>query len=287
VVAGFSDPRVRHVRRDVDIGFVENFERSLEGVTTDYVTVLPDDDLMRPQKLEIAVRIMDANPSAGLLHSRFDDVDPKDRILRSNVDPTRGRLVGDTVEPGHRFIRSAIRTGSHVAFPTNFVRTAALPSPRFDPADGLAIDLGLWLHLALDWDVAFVAAPLAAVRNHGSMLSSTAGFFRGDRYVEGVAMIRQARDVKMRFLQDHGSRFADRNRLVRDAQLASRRDMQHAVWNLRVASGQVAPSLKALVEGIRHEPSMLVDPATYGLAGAILVGPAVAEPVRARIFGPP
>src|SRR4051812_3353238 len=145
VVESFADPRIRYVRREADIGFAANFERSLHDLETDYVTMLPDDDLMRPRKLEVAVPVLDANPRAGLLHSRYDEVDADGRPLRSNVDPTRGRLAGDTVESGHRFIREALRTSRHVVFPTVLLRTAALPEPRFDPTGGLAIDLGLWL----------------------------------------------------------------------------------------------------------------------------------------------
>ena len=287
VVAGFAaeDRRVRHVRRDRDIGFVANFERSLEDLRTDFVTLLPDDDVMRPQKLEVGVAIMDANPRVGLLHSRFDEIDRDGRPLRSDVDPTHGRLRADAIEPGVAFIREAVSTSRHVVFPTAFVRTAALPSPRFVPADGLAIDLGLWLRIALDWDVAFVARPLAAVRSHGTMLSSSSGFFSRGRYVQGFDMVRLARDAKVRFLLAHGSRLPDRDRLLREAERVARRHMLGAVWNLRVGAGRLGPSVRMLAGGIRAEPRLLADPTTYGLAAALLLGPAVGEPVRERLYG--
>src|SRR5207249_2282391 len=132
--------------------------------------------------------------------------------------------------------------------------TAALPTPRFDPRDGLAIDLGLWLRVSLDWDVAFVASPLAAVRSHGSMLSSSAGFFARDRYVQGLDMVRVAHDAKVRFLEANGSRFPDRDALLREADRLARRHMLGAVWNLRVGTGRVGPPLGMLAEGIRGEP---------------------------------
>src|SRR5439155_12613715 len=97
-VARIDDPRVRYVHRGTDIGFVANFEQSMRDVATEYATILPDDDLMRPGKLEAAVAVMDANRGVGLLHSRFDEIDPDDRPLRSNVDPTWGRLPADTAE---------------------------------------------------------------------------------------------------------------------------------------------------------------------------------------------
>jgi glycosyltransferase involved in cell wall biosynthesis len=286
VVAAFADPRIRYDRRPHDIGYAANFEQALRDVTTDYVTILPDDDVARPRKLEVAVQVMDANPKVGLLHSRYDEIDPADRLLRSNVDPTRGRLRTDTVETGERFIREAVRTSRHVVFPTAFLRTAALPSPRFDPRDDLAIDLGLWLRVALDWDVAFVAEPLAAVRSHGSMLSSTAGFFAHDRYVQGFDMVRMARDAKVRFLRSNEARFPDVDLLLDEAERVARRHMLGAVWNLRVGAQRVRPSLGMLARGIRTEPRLLGDPATYGVLGAIFLGPTIGERARARLYRP-
>jgi glycosyltransferase involved in cell wall biosynthesis len=285
VVEGFGDARIRYVRRPTDIGFAANFERSMDDVDTDYVTLLPDDDLMLPYKLERAVEVMDAHPRAGLLHARYDEIDARGAPLRRNVDPTKGRLAGDAVEPGHRFIREAIRTSRHVVFSTAFLRTAALPTPRFDPRGGLAIDLGLWLRVALDWDVAFVASPLATVRIHSTMLSSTAGFFSDRNYVQGFDMVRQARDVKLAFLREHGARFPDREQLRIEADRVARRHMLGAVWNLRTGAGRITPSIRMLGEGIRREPRLLYWPSTYGLVGAILVGPGIAEPVWSRLHG--
>ena len=115
------------------------------------------------------------------------------------------------------------------------------------------------------------------------MLSSSAGFFARDRYVQGLDMVRVAHDAKVRFLEANGSRFPDRDALLREADRLARRHMLGAVWNLRVGTGRVGPPLWMLAEGIRGEPRLLADPTTYGVLGAIFLGPALGERARARL----
>ncbi len=49
---------------------------------------------------------------------------------------------------------------------TALIRVAALPEPPFDQDEFPAIDFGMWLRMALDWEMAFVAEPLAGYRIH-------------------------------------------------------------------------------------------------------------------------
>ena len=102
---------------------------------------------------------------------------------------------------------------------------------------------------------------------------------------EGKQALKMTRLSCHRFLRSNEARFPDVDRLLEDADRVARRHMLGAVWNLRVGGGRVSPSLGMLARGIRTEPRLLGDPATYGVLGAIFLGPAVGERARSRLYG--
>src|SRR5215218_7254519 len=104
VVAGFDDPRVRYIRLDENIGLVGNHNQMLERVETEYVLILPDDDLAYPELLETTVPVLDANRRAGMVHAGLDMIGPDGGVLTADVNWTLG-LKSDTVETGADFIR--------------------------------------------------------------------------------------------------------------------------------------------------------------------------------------
>ena len=147
VIAGIRDPRVRSFRQRTNQGWLGNCNAALEGVDTEYVLLLGDDDVMTPGALERAVAVLDANPDVGMVHTALNIIDGAGRLIRSVVNWTKDPNV-DTKEPGQEFIRKSIRSGCRVCAATVMMRTAALAGMRFEPADGPTADVGLWLRIA-------------------------------------------------------------------------------------------------------------------------------------------
>ena len=52
VVAAFDDPRISYVRMDQNVGWLGNFNASLDRVDAEFVVVLGDDDQLLPTFLE-------------------------------------------------------------------------------------------------------------------------------------------------------------------------------------------------------------------------------------------
>lgn len=278
VVSGFDDPRVRSVRRPENIGLVENHNRSLELVDTEYVIVLPDDDRLYPHALATLVSLLDAHPAAGMAHSRFDFLGPNGEIVKRDVDWTVG-LTRDTVERGTRYIRESMKWTCRVCPPVALMRRAALPSPLFDPDDYPAVDAGLWLRMALDWDMAFAARTLGAYRIHADSQSGLAGCTPTvDGQLQGVAVIERIKEVKLRFLERHGGRLPDQEDLRR-----------LALWSNGKALASAAPRARdrlrllasAAVGAARIDPRMFLRAGAWRLAAASLVGPRVVGRLRA------
>src|SRR5918996_6400382 len=126
VVAGFDDPRVRYIRLEEDVGLVGNHNQLLERVESEYVLILPDDDLAYPDLLETTVAVLDAHPEAGMVHAGLDMIGPDGEVLTGDVNWTLG-LEADTVESGAEFIRESMRYSCRVCASSALMRTAALP----------------------------------------------------------------------------------------------------------------------------------------------------------------
>jgi glycosyltransferase involved in cell wall biosynthesis len=64
VVGSFADPRVTYHRHPHNLGMMGNFRAAIERVDTEYVAVLPDDDLYEPDHVARALAALAAHPRA-------------------------------------------------------------------------------------------------------------------------------------------------------------------------------------------------------------------------------
>jgi hypothetical protein len=279
VVAAFRDPRLVYIRHPRDVGLLGNFNYLLERVATEYSLQLPDDDVIYPRLLERTVRALDEHPRAGMAHCGFDVTDARGAIVRRGVNWTAG-LARDAIEPGMRFIEESIKYGCRVHASSALMRMAALPSRLFDPADFPPADLGLWLRMALDWDVAFVSEPLGRKRIHSGSHSAAIGHPTRDGYIHGFDQIDTLLEVKLRFLGEGADRLPDPGGLRGLASQARKRDLYLMARQVSLPDRRLVPTARALARATRREPRMLADGSSWRLLGASVVGRRVIERVR-------
>ena len=74
------------IRYEDNAGIVGNFTRSLLGADTEYVIQLGDDDEAHPRLVEKTVAALDAHPSAGVAHARFELIDAEGETLVAERD---------------------------------------------------------------------------------------------------------------------------------------------------------------------------------------------------------
>lgn len=279
VVSSFSDPRIRYVRHPHDIGYVRNFNFCLGQIDAGCFTFLHDDDYMLPGRLEATLRVLDEQPKVCLVHSAFTEVDGAGKVLVERNHWIHG-IDSDAIQSGHEFIRDRIAHAGGICFPTAVMRTSAAPVIGFDPADYPAVDFGFFLRVALAGDVAFLARPLLAFRNHEGSESAAVGSFEDGRYVEGFDIVTRFRDVKLRFLYGDGAKLPDRERLMRDAERCLRRQLVGTTWGLTHAEPSVRRTGRLLAEATRVDRRVAFDPQAW----KVLAG-SVAKSVRARLRG--
>jgi glycosyltransferase involved in cell wall biosynthesis len=286
VLRRYDDSRLEHVRRAENLGLLGNFQDCLRLFDTEYALILCDDDLLRPSFLEETVAALDASPRAGMVHTSFSVVDAGGGVVEADTDWTYS-LGRDTVEAGAHFIAESMRWGCRVCSSAALMRTEAIPEDGFDAADFPAIDFGLWLRMALDWDMAFLARQLAAYRIHGESASAGLGVPHEAGYRTGLEWIDLRVAVKERFLERHGARLRDVGALRRLVRRARRHELTVMVRKASLPARRFLPTARALAAAVRADPLVAADKAALRLLGASVLGRRAVDGIRRRRPAPP
>jgi glycosyltransferase involved in cell wall biosynthesis len=281
IVARYADPRIDYVRRPENVGITANHNLALRDVASEYCLIVPDDDVLFPQILERTVAALDANPRAGMVHARFQVLGEDGEVLRDVDDWTYG-LDGDTVETGDEFLRESMLWSCRVCASTALMRMAALPEPPFDQDDYPAIDFGMWLRMALEWDMAFLAEPLAGYRIHGATHSAAFGPPQGAGYTMRTEIVTRLRDVKLRFVERFRHRLDDIDDLRDRAARCRRRELIWMARNETLPERRFAETVRALAAAMRVDLRLAAEPGAWSLLAGSLLGPRGVDLVRPR-----
>ena len=276
VVAGFSDPRIDYTRQDTDIGLVGNHNRLLERVETDYVIILPDDDVMHERLLERTVPVLDRHPMAGMVHTRFDMIGEHDETLASDVNWTYG-LSETTIESGAEFLRESLEHSCRVCASTALMRTSALPEGFFLSEHFPPVDFSLWLRMARNWDMAYLDETLGRYRVHGGSHSAALGSPYADGYMQDVGLIAKLRELKRAWVAAHGSELGDIGELRRRVRAGSRHEALMLARAKTLPAREFRPTLAALATSVRFEPTLLLDIGAWKLLGGSMLGRRLTE----------
>ena len=123
------------------------------------MALVGDDDRLLPGALTRAVTVLGRGADAWASCTR-----PSTSSMTGASDPSR-RRTGRVVSPrigssaASDFIVRSMRSRNPVCLSSAVMRTAALPEVCFEAADEVCGDLVLFLRIALDWDVGFLATP--------------------------------------------------------------------------------------------------------------------------------
>jgi glycosyltransferase involved in cell wall biosynthesis len=276
VVGSFHDSRVHYVRNETNLGHLINMSRGLRLGTAPFLTILPDDDVMLPGNLERKHRLLRSDPRLGLAHSasKLVHVGPDDDVLSTTVYYTGGRT--DSTHSGMEVLRGLLTDATWINFPAAIIRRSVIGDARFDEADGLADDLGMFLRLMRRVDaVAYIAEPLVALRMHAGAVSSGHAFheLRGRAYNPTFVTMSNIRHARERFLDQHGDELEG----AHEIRALSRRWIRSML--IQIAKGKVTDDRSLLTRGAvlldaaRVDPNVLLRPEAMGLLGRSVVGP--------------
>lgn len=160
ITAAFTDPRVRYVRNDRNLGVPANYNRAYALATGEFVLLLEDHDLLDPQFLERIVDVFRRHPNVGFVATALEVIDEHGRPVRtcSTDFPEAMR--------GRRMLRRLLTRTSCPFSLTVAVRRACLAglSEPFPSAHWWYADVDLWMKLSARTDFGYVPAPLLKFR---------------------------------------------------------------------------------------------------------------------------
>ena len=167
VVQRLADARLRYIRQPENLGQIPNVNRGLELAAGEFVCICHDDDIWAPTFLERQLAAMRRDPSVAFSHTAV--------WLCTEAGAARGvhRVEArDYLRNGREAFLRYLAFGHDVVFSTAMVRRAAYQQAGPFDARYLCADFDMWLRLALQGDVAYVAEPLAGYRIHAASASS-------------------------------------------------------------------------------------------------------------------
>jgi glycosyltransferase involved in cell wall biosynthesis len=270
VVARYDDPRISYVRRENNCGLNEHYNSWFRGLDAEFLFIVPDDDRLLPDALETTLAALEANPRAALVHGQVDVIDEHDGLIAAAHDMTG--LPGDTVESGAEFIRRSMEMSYRVHASTVNLRTAAVREVLLDERDYPVTDLGHWMRVALDWDLVFLARPLARYRVHGGAYSAGAASVTDGGYIQGTERIEKFLEVKLRFIAEHAERLNGVRGLRRRARRAFRRELLDHAAHATFPERRPGATLRALRGCARLDAAIALEPPAWRLLAGSLLG---------------
>lgn len=197
-----SDPRIRIVHNDRNLGQVPSLNRGLEAAQGEYIARLDADDVMLPRRLERQTAILDADPAVALVGTWLDVVDEDGRAiatLRGEIGTYAAfvaALLTDRVPFGH----------PSVMYRRDLVRALG----GYDAALAPSEDKDLYRRLALGrHETRVVAEPLVRYRRHDAQLSQrqierqlTNDQIGQERFIRALAPTVSARALRLLLTAD-------------------------------------------------------------------------------------
>ena len=157
IVAGFTDPRIRIVRLEENVGVSNARNKGVELSTAPYITFLDADDWWEPTFLEEMAGLIARHPDAGIYGTGYYIVkNGKKRVAPIGVEE-------DFTEGEINYCKVYTKT---LCMPLTSI-TVAMPRAVFDEMGGfkpylkLGEDFDLWIRIALKYKVVFLNKSLS------------------------------------------------------------------------------------------------------------------------------
>lgn len=166
-----EDARVEVRRVDPRIPMFSNFNRGMRAVETELVTFFHDDDVYRPDYLEVLAGELERHPGAAFSGSNFDLVDEHGGVIEQ-----RRWIARTALFTGSRYMTELFRRGRNLVPMSGLVfRRSAFPAEGFD--ESLPIHWGdfvLLMRAAENGGMIAVERCVIGIRMHSGQASQQA-----------------------------------------------------------------------------------------------------------------
>lgn len=151
------DSRVRLVRTPHNMGMAGNANFAVGHSMRRYIALLHHDDIYRPDLLEKWVEVIARHPDVGFVFNQYA-LEGSDHIWSEPID-------ADRID-GHAFLTRVLlaQWGCPVRGTAMIRRSSWNTLGGMRPQFNLLADVDLWMRLAMNWSVGYVAEPLIILR---------------------------------------------------------------------------------------------------------------------------
>lgn len=170
-VQSMSDPRVRLVQNETNVGLEGNWNKALEQApNSPFWKLLCADDALEPRAIETEVKALHSHPNVVMTASKRKVVDDNGKTIIKGRG--LGRLGGEV--SGTAAVRKSVRLGTNLFGepPSVLIRSSALADVGpFDGTHHFCIDFDMWARVLLKGNVYAIRESLAWFRVGASSTS--------------------------------------------------------------------------------------------------------------------
>jgi glycosyltransferase involved in cell wall biosynthesis len=165
IVNNYSDPRIRFIQNEHNLGLVANLNKGFRASRGELVCWLNQDDFYYDTKLARQYEIFRSNATLGACFCQKDDVDLNGRLLQ-RFNPTDIRIS----EEDHLV---QLFGGCYLAAPSVMLRREVFNElGGFDSSYSISFDYDIWFRLKKRYEFSVIYESLMAFRHHEGNLSS-------------------------------------------------------------------------------------------------------------------
>jgi len=158
VIHRFTDPRIRYVRNERNLGHASSLNRGVALARGRYLAIMDSDDISLPERLARQVDFLDAHPDVAMCGSWVETFGARMEVRRFPTEPA--------------VLAVSLLLCCPFSTPTVMLRREAMLPEGFDPR-GLAFDYAYWVEVANRAPVANLPEVLLKYRLHAGQVTVT------------------------------------------------------------------------------------------------------------------
>ena len=151
IIASYKDERITHIRRERNIGPINNAKTAFETASTKYFMITHDDDVMLPDMIEKQIRVMEENDDAILCDVGIVFINKRGESFKSIEEQIKTSQKGLKILNANEFFTGYFSDEPPLSCPTVMLRTEFIKSNNITVREdaGLANDQCLYCEINL------------------------------------------------------------------------------------------------------------------------------------------
>jgi glycosyltransferase involved in cell wall biosynthesis len=127
IIKGYTDPRIRLIRNENNLGISDSRNRGIDLCNTEYIALMDDDDIALPTRLEKEIEFLDKNQDIDVVGGHLRVIDHKGQDMNKQwsvyLNPNYIKayfLLGNTVANGTALFRKKFVDEHNIRFRNNY-----------------------------------------------------------------------------------------------------------------------------------------------------------------------